>query len=248
MAPSSQPWLSCVRLSKASQLAVVSLQVAALSGLVEARKANALAQQKPANFDEWILRVMGDGIANLFMRPYNFKVWAIPTHLMQAEWLGERVATVDVDRAITNVIQGKEDAGWGPNAVFRCGNAWGTVASGSRASVDNHVLSTASNGCTRLAHNVWSSGTPALAPCGWCRARLSVTGWLCSCAASSNSQVHPTYHSNNASPQVPQARRHWRHLEGRQPPVAQHAAALPVFSGEHRSAQEAGALQQRPDL
>ena len=25
-------------------------------------------------FDEWILRVMGEGIANLFMRPYNFKV------------------------------------------------------------------------------------------------------------------------------------------------------------------------------
>ena len=34
-------------------------------------------------------------------------------------WLGERVATVDVDRAITNVINNKEDAGWGPNAVFR---------------------------------------------------------------------------------------------------------------------------------
>lgn len=40
-------------------------------------------------------------------------------HCMQAEWLGERVATVDVDRAISNVILGKEDAGWGPNAVFR---------------------------------------------------------------------------------------------------------------------------------
>ncbi len=38
---------------------------------------------------------------------------------MQCEWLGERVATVDVTRAIANVIQGKEDAGWGPNAVFR---------------------------------------------------------------------------------------------------------------------------------
>ena len=40
-------------------------------------------------------------------------------HVLQAEWLGERVATVDVDRAISNVIKGKEDAAWGPNAVFR---------------------------------------------------------------------------------------------------------------------------------
>jgi hypothetical protein len=46
-------------------------------------------------------------------------VWAVPTTKMQCSWLGERVATVDVDRAIANVINGKEDAGWGPNAVFR---------------------------------------------------------------------------------------------------------------------------------
>ena len=47
------------------------------------------------------------------------QVWAYPTTAMQCDWLGERVATVDATRAIKNVIQGKEDAGWGPNAVFR---------------------------------------------------------------------------------------------------------------------------------
>ena len=53
---------------------------------------------------------------------------------MQCEWLGERVATVDVDRAIRNVIHNKEDAGWGPNAVFRfpleggTGGIWKGVA------------------------------------------------------------------------------------------------------------------------
>ena len=79
----------------------------------------ATAAGKPKDFDEWILRVMGEGIANIFMRPYNFKVWAVPTTEMQCSWLGERVATVNVERAISNVIHGKEDAGWGPNAVFR---------------------------------------------------------------------------------------------------------------------------------
>ncbi len=95
------------------------LQIKCLTGLVEAKVANALAQGKPQNFDEWIIRVMGPGIADIFMRPYNFKVWAVPTTMMQCNWLGERVATVDVDRAISNVINNKEDAGWGPNAVFR---------------------------------------------------------------------------------------------------------------------------------
>ena len=41
---------------------------------MDAKVANAIAQTKPKNFDEWILRVMGSGIADLFMRPYNFKV------------------------------------------------------------------------------------------------------------------------------------------------------------------------------
>lgn len=50
------------------------MQVACLSGLVEAKIANATAVGKPTNFDDWIMRVMGRGIADLFMRPYNFKV------------------------------------------------------------------------------------------------------------------------------------------------------------------------------
>ena len=39
---------------------------------------------------------MGEGIADIFMRPYNFKVWAVPTTHMQCSWLGERVATANV--------------------------------------------------------------------------------------------------------------------------------------------------------
>jgi protoporphyrinogen oxidase len=103
-------------------------QIKCLNGLTEAKVANTIAQGKPANFDEWIMRVMGPGIADLFMRPYNFKVWAVPPKEMQCEWLGERVATVDVNRAISNVINNKEDAGWGPNAVFRFPLEGGTGA------------------------------------------------------------------------------------------------------------------------
>ena len=55
-------------------------------------------------------------------------MWAYPTTAMQCEWLGERVATVDATRAITSVIQGREDAGWGPNAVFRFPLEGGTGA------------------------------------------------------------------------------------------------------------------------
>lgn len=47
---------------------------------------------------------------------------------MQCGWLGERVATVDLPRAIANVVHGREDAGWGPNAVFRFPKRGGTGA------------------------------------------------------------------------------------------------------------------------
>jgi hypothetical protein len=50
------------------------LQIKCLSGLCEAKVKNAMAAGKPKDFDEWILRVQGPGIADIFMRPYNFKV------------------------------------------------------------------------------------------------------------------------------------------------------------------------------
>lgn len=50
------------------------LQITCLTGLVDAKVKNTTVTGKPKNFDEWIMRVMGEGIANLFMRPYNFKV------------------------------------------------------------------------------------------------------------------------------------------------------------------------------
>ena len=61
---------------------ITCTQVACLAGVAEAQVANAVAQDKPRTFDEWILRVMGPGIADLFMRPYNFKARAsIPASL-----------------------------------------------------------------------------------------------------------------------------------------------------------------------
>jgi protoporphyrinogen oxidase len=88
-----------------------------LSGLV---KAQAKGDHKSAkNFREFIDKVFGEGIARHFMLPYNFKVWAHPAEMMNKEWIGERVAVLDVDRAIKNVVLGTDDFGWGPNNQFK---------------------------------------------------------------------------------------------------------------------------------
>ena len=54
-------------------------QVKCLDGMIDAALECRVANTKPKNFDEWILRMTGIGIADIFMRPYNFKVWAVPT-------------------------------------------------------------------------------------------------------------------------------------------------------------------------
>ena len=54
-------------------------QVDCIDGMIDAAMEARVANTKPKTFDEWIVRMMGTGIADLFMRPYNFKVWAVPT-------------------------------------------------------------------------------------------------------------------------------------------------------------------------
>jgi protoporphyrinogen oxidase len=89
-----------------------------LMGLIEAQK-QPLDLARFHNFEELIHGVFGAGIAKHFMMPYNFKVWAHPPHMMNKEWIGERVAMVDIQRVLGNVVLDRDDAGWGPNSTFK---------------------------------------------------------------------------------------------------------------------------------
>lgn len=109
-------------------------QVKCIDGMIDAAMEARVANTKPKDFDEWIVRMMGTGVADLFMRPYNFKVWAVPTTKMQCAWLGERVAAPNLKAVTTNVILQKAAGNWGPNATFRfpardgTGGIWIAVA------------------------------------------------------------------------------------------------------------------------
>ena len=88
-----------------------------LRGLIEAQQAGGHLAAR--NFEEFVERVFGDGICTHFMKPYNFKVWAHPLSMLNKAWIGERVAVVDVDRALANIVLEKDDFGWGPNNRFK---------------------------------------------------------------------------------------------------------------------------------
>ncbi|KAL9931426.1 hypothetical protein V8E36_009712 [Tilletia maclaganii] len=109
-------------------------QVKCIEGMIDAADERVRAKTAPNNFDEWILRMMGQGLADLFMRPYNFKVWAVPTTMMQCKWLGERVAAPSLKLVVSNTLNKKTAGNWGPNATFKfpahggTGGIWKAVA------------------------------------------------------------------------------------------------------------------------
>ena len=102
-------------------------QLLCINGLVDATVSAQLPQPKPANFDEWIVRVMGEGIAEMYMRPYNFKVWAYPPKMLQCEWLGEKTYNpINLKVCLENILQGRRAPA--PKVSFRFPKKGGTGA------------------------------------------------------------------------------------------------------------------------
>ncbi|KIR50687.1 UDP-galactopyranose mutase [Cryptococcus gattii Ru294] len=127
-------WVPYPYQNNVSQLPL-DLRVKCIDGLIAAAEQRAATPSyKPVTFDEWIVRNMGEGIADVFMRPYNFKVWGVNTTKMQCKWLGERVAAPNVRTAVRNALTMETAPNWGPNATFRfptrngTGGIWTAVA------------------------------------------------------------------------------------------------------------------------
>jgi len=97
-----------------------------LQGLIQLSKHP--SDSRPADFRQWIDTTFGQGIAEIFMVPYNLKVWACPLESMDFNWIGERVAVMDLERVLCNLVHEKDDACWGPNRTFRFPKVGGTGA------------------------------------------------------------------------------------------------------------------------
>ena len=101
---------------------------ACLRGLEDASAAASASRALPADFGGWIAQTFGAGIADLFMRPYNRKVWARDPELMDWRWIGDRVAVADVARVRENIRLSRDEVSWGPNNRFRFPRRGGTGA------------------------------------------------------------------------------------------------------------------------
>ena len=94
-------------------------------GMLEARRRRRSVARGPRNFEEFIYKVWGAGIAKHFAIPYNRKLWAVPLTEMETSWLGGRVPLPDLEEMIEGALSAGRQSRWArtPASGIRCGAA-----------------------------------------------------------------------------------------------------------------------------
>jgi UDP-galactopyranose mutase len=103
----------------AAACAVKPLEDCCADGSVDVANATAIAPRKrdTRNFEEFIYKVWGKGIAKHFAIPYNRKLWTLPLTEMETSWLGGRVPLPDLEEIIEGALEPVAKP-MGPNARF----------------------------------------------------------------------------------------------------------------------------------
>ncbi|HEY0061888.1 MAG TPA: NAD(P)-binding protein [Telluria sp.] len=104
---------------KATQCVVKPVEDCCADGSADVANTATIAprRQETQNFEEFIYKVWGKGIAKHFAIPYNRKLWTVPLDEMETSWLGGRVPLPDLEQIIEGALEpvGKP---MGPNARF----------------------------------------------------------------------------------------------------------------------------------
>lgn len=72
--------------------------------LVRAVELHARGNFQPANYEEWMRGVFGNGITDHLMIPYARKIWTVEPSEMEFSWIGRRVPTPDFERIIAGAL------------------------------------------------------------------------------------------------------------------------------------------------
>jgi protoporphyrinogen oxidase/glycosyltransferase involved in cell wall biosynthesis len=103
----------------AAACAVKPIEDCCADGSADVGNATAIAPRKrdTRNFEEFIYKVWGKGIAKHFAIPYNRKLWTLPLTEMETSWLGGRVPLPDLEEIIEGALEPVAKP-MGPNARF----------------------------------------------------------------------------------------------------------------------------------
>ena len=109
----------CSLATPAAESGVKPVEDCCADGSADLANTPAIAARKrdTPNFEEFIYKVWGKGIAKHFAIPYNRKLWTVPLSEMETSWLGGRVPLPDLEQIIEGALEpvGKP---MGPNARF----------------------------------------------------------------------------------------------------------------------------------
>ena len=76
-----------------------------------------LREMEVNNFEDWVIKHLGAGIANRFMIPYNKKLWTVHPRDLTTEWIGDYVPNPKIDEIIDGALRVPEKK-WGYNSYF----------------------------------------------------------------------------------------------------------------------------------
>ncbi len=80
------------------------------------------AQSTPntsTNFSEWVTWLFGPGIANLFLLPYNSKIWGDQIDTLDRGWVTEKIGTASFERILRNIVLNMDDIGSGSCSTYQ---------------------------------------------------------------------------------------------------------------------------------
>ncbi len=87
---------------------------ACVDGLLATRQ---VLKTPPKNFEQWCLRTLGQGIYDVFMRPYNTKLWGRAPRELTCEWCAPFVPAPTIKEIRQSAYQ-KPRKKWGYNSFF----------------------------------------------------------------------------------------------------------------------------------
>jgi UDP-galactopyranose mutase len=102
---------------KAAQGKACAVEDCCADGTAEIANSAASQPGEVKNFEQFIYKVWGAGIAKHFAIPYNKKLWTVPLTEMETSWLGGRVPLPDLEEIIEGALEPVAKP-MGPNARF----------------------------------------------------------------------------------------------------------------------------------
>lgn len=87
-----------------------------VAGFLKAKLVNKVSQ---ANFKQWVLTALGEGIAKNFMFPYNLKLFKFPLDKLTVNWMGRFVPSPDIDEVMKGILpNAQKDMGYNINFYY----------------------------------------------------------------------------------------------------------------------------------